>query len=214
MFYTIYRITNTINNKIYVGKHKTKKLDDNYMGSGKHLKNSISKYGIDNFKKEIMFVFDTEEEMNEKEAEIVNIEFVLREDTYNICIGGQGGWSYVNNTNIPKFKGKKHNEHSKTRMGHHGNANFLGKTHSESVKEKIGRYSRIRMIGNTHSEKTKEKISYTMTDKYGYDMNYFFQILEYSKQNNLSIRKTCNMFGLNRITYTKYYKKYAGVAQW
>ena len=33
MFY-IYRITNKVNGKTYIGQHKYKKLNDRYMGSG------------------------------------------------------------------------------------------------------------------------------------------------------------------------------------
>lgn len=49
MYYTIYRTTNTLNGKIYVGMHKTKDLDDGYLGSGKVIKNSVSKYGKEIF---------------------------------------------------------------------------------------------------------------------------------------------------------------------
>lgn len=98
MFYTIYKITNAINSKIYIGKHQTKDLNDDYMGSGKHLKNAIAKYGIDNFKKEILFRFDNEVEMNAKEAELVTEEFCLRKDVYNLCPGGNGGFGYLNMT--------------------------------------------------------------------------------------------------------------------
>jgi len=95
MFYTIYQITNLIDGKIYIGKHKTKNLNDQYMGSGKHIKRAIAKHGIESFKKEILFQFDNEVDMNSKEVELVTEEFCLRSDTYNLAIGGQGGFSYL-----------------------------------------------------------------------------------------------------------------------
>lgn len=96
MYYTIYQIVNKINQKIYVGKHITSDLCDDYMGSGKILRKAQEKYGIENFEKQILFVFDSEEEMNAMEKEIVNEEFCLRADNYNLCVGGQGGFSYIN----------------------------------------------------------------------------------------------------------------------
>jgi hypothetical protein len=103
MKYTVYQITNKINGKIYIGKHQTKDLNDGYMGSGKMLKRAQQKYGIENFVKEILHVYDTEEEMNAKEAALVTEEFCLREDTYNICVGGQGGFSYINTNRLNGF---------------------------------------------------------------------------------------------------------------
>lgn len=87
MYYTIYRTTNTLNGKIYVGMHQTENLDDGYLGSGKVIKNSVSKYGKEIFHKEILFIFDTEEEMRQKEKELVTDEFCLRDDTYNLTLG-------------------------------------------------------------------------------------------------------------------------------
>lgn len=100
MFYLIYKITNIINNKIYVGSHKTKNKDDNYMGSGKYLNRAINKHGIENFTKEILFVFDNAKEMYDKEAEIVDDNFLAEKNTYNLKRGGFGGFDYINGTGL------------------------------------------------------------------------------------------------------------------
>lgn len=96
MYYTIYKTTNLLNNKFYIGKHQTTDLEDNYLGSGKLLKRAIKKYGIDNFQKEILFIFDNEEEMDRKEKELV----VLSENSYNLCEGGKGGFGYINKNKL------------------------------------------------------------------------------------------------------------------
>lgn len=75
---------------IYVGCHTTKKLDDGYMGSGRYICEAIKKDGLENFEKEILFVFDTKKEMLDKEEEIVDNIFRNREDTYNVALGGLG----------------------------------------------------------------------------------------------------------------------------
>lgn len=97
MHYTIYKVTNKINSKIYIGKHQTQDLNDGYMGSGINIRRAIKKYGIENFTKEILHVFNSESDMNAKEAELVTEEFVKENTNYNLCPGGHGGFGYINN---------------------------------------------------------------------------------------------------------------------
>lgn len=89
-YYYLYKITNRINGKIYIGVHKTENLNDDYMGSGTRLKYAIKKYGLENFKKEILQFFDNEEDMFTAESVIVNEDFVHDRNTYNIALGRVG----------------------------------------------------------------------------------------------------------------------------
>lgn len=86
--YIIYKTTNKINGREYIGQHKTKNINDGYMGSGKIIRQAISKYGAENFTKEILFDFDNFEDMNNKEIEMINKEYIKKDDTYNISQGG------------------------------------------------------------------------------------------------------------------------------
>jgi hypothetical protein len=125
MRYTIYQTTNKNNGKIYIGKHQTENPNDSYLGSGISLRNAIKKYGIENFEKIILFDFDTEQEMNNKEREIITEEFVKRKDTYNKGVGGEGG---------PHFRGKKHSLESRQKMGIPGKKIYLKKLDKKYLK--------------------------------------------------------------------------------
>ena len=109
IYFTVYQTNNLINGKIYIGVHKTKNLWDSYLGSGEYLIYAIEKYGRTNFKKEIICWFEDENSAYLKESELVNQEFVNRKDTYNIKLGGLGGWNKNSNlyrwmTNIKTLK--------------------------------------------------------------------------------------------------------------
>lgn len=88
----IYKITNKINDKFYVGVHKTNYIDDGYMGSGKLISRAIKKYGKENFIKEILYDFDTYQKALDKESEIVDKLFLEQNNTYNLQVGGK--WTY------------------------------------------------------------------------------------------------------------------------
>jgi len=95
-YYTVYKVTNRVNDKYYIGMHRTNHLDDGYFGSGLAIKKAIKKYGIDCFQKEILFIFDNETDMIEKEKDIVRIN----NETYNMTIGGRGGFYYINENGV------------------------------------------------------------------------------------------------------------------
>lgn len=103
MVWIVYKTTCLVNNKIYVGVHKTKdaSIDDGYIGNGispRHKTNilhpkfpfhyAVQKYGIENFIRETLAEFDNEKDAYLMEASIVTAEFINRDDTYNFTLGG------------------------------------------------------------------------------------------------------------------------------
>lgn len=165
MFYTVYKITNKINDKYYVGKHQTANLDDGYMGSGKLLKKAIAKYGIENFTKEILYIFETEDEMNTKEKELV----IVSEETYNLCDGGKGGWGYINKNNLNESAHFKKNDPKTIQCSKKAieklKSLFANTEWSNSRSQKIlltkrkNGYKHKCKKGHKHSQETKTKMS-------------------------------------------------------
>jgi hypothetical protein len=86
----IYKITNTINGRWYIGK--TNGQDPNYMGSGKLLKQAYAKYGKENFEKIILETCSTEQELNQREQHWIAESGALTDPlSYNLAEGGSGG---------------------------------------------------------------------------------------------------------------------------
>lgn len=174
IYYTIYKITNTVNGKIYIGKHKTKNINDEYMGSGKILKRALVKYGPAMFRKEILYLFNNENDMNLMEEEIVNEEFISRLDTYNLKVGGEGGWDHINNNGLnnlsenaikmnktlwenKEFRKRKSDQlkklHKEGKIRYWvDNYSWVGKKHTEDSKKKIGKASAVHQKGKKNSQ--------------------------------------------------------------
>ena len=181
MHYTIYKVTNQIDGKFYIGSHKTKDLNDKYMGSGKYLKHAQEKYGIENFKKEILFVFDTPEEMYAKEAEIVNADFLAEENTYNLKIGGFGGFDYINSSGLNNNVDKQNYEYIKirrnagliggvvtTQKDKENNTGLFSENIRKVLREKVvDRFPNGTMYRKQHSEETKQKMSEAASKRVG-----------------------------------------------
>ena len=97
--YYIYKITNLINGKIYIGKHSQKiQTKDSYFGSGVLLNKAIVKYGKENFKKEIIEICE-KDNISTKEIYWINKFNSFTPNGYNLAKGGNGGNS-TNNTHI------------------------------------------------------------------------------------------------------------------
>lgn len=91
-YHFIYKTTNLLNSKYYVGMHSTSNLKDGYLGSGKRLRYSIRKYGESNFKLEILEFFSTREDLIKREKELINEDLIKDPSCLNLKPGGQGGW--------------------------------------------------------------------------------------------------------------------------
>jgi hypothetical protein len=129
MRYIIYRITNNINGRYYIGRHATKNIDDNYMGSGKAIRNAIKKYGNESFFKEIIAEAGSAEELWELERQIVNESVVKDPLSYNMTYGGK---SYLDG--LKKYNPKQFRQHQSD-AGKIGGVNVHKTRTPEQVKE-------------------------------------------------------------------------------
>jgi len=171
MNYLIYKITNTVNNKIYIGCHKTDNVNDVYMGSGKILKRAINKYGIDKFTKEIIHNFDNSEDMFSMESELVNEDFVANKSTYNLKEGGEGGFNKhrlnTGETWSPDAKEAHRQNGLKSKAIHkHNNTGIYGFSKETRIKNGIKgskvlleKYPNGTFYNKNHTPETKQKMS-------------------------------------------------------
>ena len=160
MLYTIYQVTHLESGKCYIGKHQTENPNDGYMGSGQLIRRAVTKHGSSSFKKEVLHVFETESEMNAKEAELVTEEFCARDDTYNLCPGGNGGWGYVNASDSNN-KGWKHNSLTRSHQIN-GGLKTKGKDKYNEAFRLAGAKS---FLGKTHTDETKFQMSQSQAGK-------------------------------------------------
>ncbi len=147
--YTVYKTINLINDKFYIGVHKTDNPYDSYLGSGVAIRQAINKYGRENFMKEILFTTECEAEAYSKEAELTAC---FEEATnYNMRRGGVGGFTKENARRglvAKSVKGGNRAKELKTGVhsltkeqlrenGRKGGLANKGKPKSEEFKQKI-----------------------------------------------------------------------------
>jgi hypothetical protein len=86
----IYKTTCLITGRYYVGMHSSNKLNDTYMGSGKRLRYSIRKHGIENHTKEILEYFESRELLIEAEKNAITPDMITDNNCMNMVEGGGG----------------------------------------------------------------------------------------------------------------------------
>lgn len=163
MHHILYKITNNINGKKYVGIHSTDNICDGYMGSGVALRLAYKRYGTENFTREILGFYGSRDEAYDAERGIVNQKWIEDNSTYNMAIGGKGVGSGKNHP----IYGYKHTEESKAKISdaHKGenNPNY-GKLGEDSAhyghkhtKETIDKLREL-ATGRKHPKETIDKL--------------------------------------------------------
>lgn len=103
MYGYIYKTTNNVNGKIYIGQHKSTEFDQNYYGSGKIIKLAIEKYGIENFCVDVLTYCNSKSELNSMERQLIK-QYKSNDPNigYNISSGGDGGDTFTGLSELEK----------------------------------------------------------------------------------------------------------------
>jgi group I intron endonuclease len=144
----IYKTTNLINGKIYIGQ--SQKKDPFYFGSGANIKKAVKEYGKKNFIREIVEEnIDNKKELDQREEYWIDFFDSTNPDIgYNICKGGSG-------------RKASHSQETKDRLSEINK----GKVMSEITKNKIrdgqpDRHGKNNpMYNRVTSDETKQKLS-------------------------------------------------------
>lgn len=166
--YIIYKTTNLVTGKFYIGKHKQEGTEfDGYFGSGRVIKRAISKYGKENFVRETLATFTDEQECYLAEKKFL-AEHWEDEQCYNLESGGRGGKTVSDEarqrmSDAAKARGgRPYTEETRKKMSVARQANkspgMTGRTHSEETKRKMAEAAK----GRRHNAETRAKMSKNM----------------------------------------------------
>jgi|LakMenEpi03Aug12_release.lakeMendotaPanAssembly.Ray.scaffolds.fasta_scaffold240359_2 hypothetical protein len=179
----IYKTTNLVNGKQYIGKDT--KNDPKYLGSGSILKKAINKYGKENFKKEIIEVCNSENELRIREEYWLNYYDVSNNPMfYNMHNHSYGGLTIENLSEETRnrlseskrgkkngFYGRHHTDETKKLLSDKlsgENSPWHGRTHSEITRKKLSQLfdgELNPMFGKKLSEEHRMKISKSMSGR-------------------------------------------------
>ena len=168
----IYKTTNLINGRIYIGQKKGE-FNPIYFGSGKIIKLAIKKYGENNFRIDILVYAMNREHLNNIEIEYISKYRSLFPELYNIAKGGEGGFCHTENTKqiMRKPKSKeaiennvKARKEAAERRGYYFSQRTIEKMKKPKSKQHIENIIKSH-LGYKHTEEQKKKISEGNTGK-------------------------------------------------
>ena len=159
----VYKITNQINGKIYVGQTSfsiEKRWREHVVSKKSLISKAVRKYGEESFSIECLEKCSSVEELNQKEIHyIALLKSTQRDVGYNVEFGGLH--SPMTNETKQKLsiahQGKKLSKEHKDRIG----LSCSGKKRSEETKTLMSQSFK----GRTHSEETRKKISEATTGR-------------------------------------------------
>jgi group I intron endonuclease len=176
----VYRTVCETNGKSYIGVHKTKDMNDGYIGCGIKkpsdafrktvFHRAVRKHGYASFSKHILSFFDTYEDALAVERELVDEAWVKNDGNYNCAVGGMGNvWAWLSKEKMDAVRlrmsayrtGKKHTQETKDRMSKMLTGRKLSEAHVKTLIDSNVRYWK----GKKRPEAAKIKQSATCTGR-------------------------------------------------
>lgn len=171
-YHFIYKTTNMLSGRYYIGMHSTDDLDDGYLGSGNRLRLAVRKHGKENFIREILEFCDSREELKVRESEIITLEEIAKKDCMNLVVGGNGFMLDEHHykcsilgtkarleklKNDPEYAKKVTEIASKVMKDNHKKGKikydtFTGKQHSDETKKQISKNKLGTGVGEKNSQ--------------------------------------------------------------
>lgn len=175
--YYIYKITNILSGKIYVGQSKdpARRWSDHKslskLNPKQYIHRAMAKYGIENFTFEIIAEYTTQQEVDLAENDFINkFDSRNKEYGYNLKPGGKvrGIWNHSEETR-KKLKENWHKIHSPESVAKTAAANRGQKrgTPSEECRRKIGEANKIALKGKKQPQEVIDKRVAAINEKYG-----------------------------------------------
>ena len=167
MKYTVYKTANLVNGKYYFGVHKTENPDDGYLGSGKYIKRAVAKYGVEKFRKDVLFVYPDPESAFAKEDELIQCFRGRDPLCKNLRKGGSGGLDWINreelnlkNNIVGRLAALRYlEEHPEKR--HSDTKPML----TPEIKKKAAEGKRKVWLGKKHKQESKRLMSAAATNR-------------------------------------------------